>query len=336
MRYILIIGALLIAGCSTTPATISYNIAKDVITSEPEAPNEAKVNVVGIGKTEEDAKKDGFKKAIEMSFGSVLLSQEESRNNRLTKNEVDNYTSGYVDDFKIISNEYQSGKYVLNMQVTVKRSAIANRVVNATYDTAHIDGDRAITQQQSIIEATQNYEDLLNTILRDYPFKAITIKYDKTDIKIDDKGKIETTVWVKLRWNQNYNDALMETLEKVSGCKMRPWYMSFKSDPNCNGEKQISASSNKYGYNNFYFHQDTWMKINNSLSRSFDIKVSIYDKGGKLLSTQCNTFNDNLLQAYNNTKEFYINHYFVYTWGVNITDIKGADRVDVSIENYCR
>jgi hypothetical protein len=58
---------------------------------------------VGNGTTLENAKNDAFRNAITMIVGTAVLSERESRKDNLTKDDLINYSAGYVDRYQIIN-----------------------------------------------------------------------------------------------------------------------------------------------------------------------------------------------------------------------------------------
>jgi hypothetical protein len=68
------------------------------------APFANALQVSGEGATLEEAKLNAFRTAIEFAAGSVVVSERESHNYKLVRNEILVYSAGYVTDYKIISS----------------------------------------------------------------------------------------------------------------------------------------------------------------------------------------------------------------------------------------
>ena len=66
------------------------------------------VDVESYASTFEEAKKEGFRLAVEYAVGSLILSETEVRSDRMKRDEIITYASGFVEDFKILSREKNS------------------------------------------------------------------------------------------------------------------------------------------------------------------------------------------------------------------------------------
>jgi len=69
MKFILFLASLLLAGCATTQGNHS-------------------IRVSGIGNNFENARHDAFVKAIEYKMGTLILSERETHNFKLVKNDI--------------------------------------------------------------------------------------------------------------------------------------------------------------------------------------------------------------------------------------------------------
>ena len=87
------------------------------------------VRVIGIGKSLDEAKQNALKMAVQYRAGIVLLSDRESRNLELVKNEISAYSAGYVDYFSIISQKIVNGNYEIILDVFVSDSRISQRLL---------------------------------------------------------------------------------------------------------------------------------------------------------------------------------------------------------------
>ena len=79
------------------------------------------IEVAGQGRNPEEARLNGFRLAVEQAVGSVIASETEVNNSRVTRDEIISYASGYVDRYEIVKSEPQGAGYQVNMKVWIKK-----------------------------------------------------------------------------------------------------------------------------------------------------------------------------------------------------------------------
>lgn len=173
------------------------------------------IQVTAEGSDLDRAKQSAFRMAVERTVGTVIASETETADHRIKRDEIITYASGYVSDYKIVTQAtYQSRTWV-KMEIWVKHSAIANRLLSKAESTQNINGLRLSEQVASInYERDQGYR-ILSVVMDDYPARA----YDIFDQTIETKyfnRKPEITIEFSLRYNQHYIRALWETLKNTS------------------------------------------------------------------------------------------------------------------------
>ena len=87
MRLLLLTVCFILTGCASTSKSDNY------------------LRTSGVGNTYEEAKNNAFREAIEYQVGVVIASERESYNDKLIKNEILAYSSAFVDEYKIISQQ---------------------------------------------------------------------------------------------------------------------------------------------------------------------------------------------------------------------------------------
>lgn len=178
------------------------------------------ITVVGVGNNIEQAKLNGFRTAIELYVGTVIVSERDYHNYRNIKNELLVYSSGYVDRYQIISTQDIDDQIRLVMDVTVSTNKISNRILGKFSSNEFIDGDRFKAQVDSFTEERNNADKLLANVLKDYPYRAFTIEQKNYRIESIDRNLFLVMPY-KLSWNYNYLVALSNVLEKTQDAKPR-------------------------------------------------------------------------------------------------------------------
>jgi len=193
MRLLLIAVCFVLTGCATTSKTDNY------------------IRTTGLGNTYEEAKNNAFKEAIEYHLGVVISSERESIKDNLTKNDILAYSSGFVDEYKIVSQQNIDNKVQLVVDVKLSTVRLSDRILAKGKDSKNIDGVKHDSQYKSFLENKQNGDRLLTSVLNDYPKRAYNITQGAYVVKIDSNRNLILTVPYTMQWNPNYiasfNDA---------------------------------------------------------------------------------------------------------------------------------
>ena len=119
------------------------------------------IEVAGQGADAEEARKNGFRLAVEQAIGSLISSESEVQNGRLIRDEIISYAAGYVSNFEIVSTENVNRGSRVVMRVWVKRSALANRLLNESKQSGQVDGATAAVSFKTIVNERQTGDQLL-------------------------------------------------------------------------------------------------------------------------------------------------------------------------------
>lgn len=168
------------------------------------------VRVVGRGSTFEEAKTNAFKTAVEFRVGMVLLSDRETKNHELTKREIAIYSSGYVDNYKLLNQRVHNNQFEVVMDVFVSDSKISRRLLSNGIAIQQFENSRHSEQINSIIVEKQNGDKLLKQVMNDYPFKAYNIKQLPYQLKFDSQRNLQLFVPYEIKWNENFVNAYRE------------------------------------------------------------------------------------------------------------------------------
>lgn len=249
------------------------------------------VTVKSYGKDETEARKQGFQLAIEHVVGQLILSDREVVDNQVVRNEIIQYSSGYVSKYEVKSKETIGRDVVLVIDVWVKQSKIAQRLVNHSTDKSRIDGKNIKARLESVNNQTANGDRVLNAVLNDYPLRAFSIQ--TKNITIDSSRAVTMTIPVVIRWNPEYLQSLGEALVKTN--------------------EGVLYSDRKHGYRlavrtggwipKTY---DVWTAdykrytMFNSTFSDIAVKVEVFDEFNNPVLTRCVSFNHEMTKFINN------------------------------------
>jgi hypothetical protein len=202
LRYILC-ASLVLAGCSSTKQS---GITKPI-------------HVTCEGRSFDHAKNVCFSNAIEFAVGAVVVSDMEVRNSRLAKDEILKHSSGYVDDFNITNRVDQPNRVMLSMDVTVKQSKIAERIIGAQKPTGEVNGQRLGAQYSTFMQNKDTGDKLLSTILKDFPRYSFVVEKGEVLYQVDINRNPVIVVPFTIKWNYKYLQSLNEALSITSDAK---------------------------------------------------------------------------------------------------------------------
>lgn len=267
VRLLFVVACLIFAGCSSTNSGLRNN---------------GKFTVTGVGSTFDEAKNDGFARAVEFAVGAVILTDTQVKNDKLIKDEIVKHSAGYVDDFTILSRVVGDNKVTLKMEVQVRSSKIAERVLNISSDSSRVQGQKISAQYQTFMQDRKTGDKLLETVLRDYPSKAFNVTKGDAVFGLDKDRNAYISIPFELRWNYNYLKALNEALSIVQdgkgGGKQDILYVSSKNPKNW-----VLGETSAYFFNDSYRYNRIQQRMNGNVI----VIATISDNNGKQLFTAC-------------------------------------------------
>lgn len=196
LRLLAIVACLILTSCASTK-TDSY------------------IRVTGEGATQEQAKQNAFREAVQIRVGSVVLSERESSLRKLERDDINVYSAGYVDDYKIVSVERTNGTVKVTLDVLVADSKLVNNRLNSGKVANQIEGDRANTNYRTFMDQKLRGDKLLNSVLKTYPESAYIIQQKNYSVSVNAYRNIVLQVPYKLTWNYNYIVSFNEALDLI-------------------------------------------------------------------------------------------------------------------------
>jgi len=230
MRLLLLAVCFILTACASTSKSDNY------------------FRATGIGNTYEEAKHNAFKEAIEYQVGVVIASERESYNEKLVKNEILAYSSAFVDEYKIISQQNIGNKVQVVVDVKLSLLRLSDRILSKGKDSKNLDGAKHDNQYKSFLENKQNGDKILASVLNDYPRRAYDIKQSDYVVKIDAYRNLTLTIPYELSWNPNYIASFHDAVRLVSDGKPQLWTAE-------KGIAQQYPSTVRVGTEKYYFNE---------------------------------------------------------------------------------
>jgi len=191
IRLLVVVACLMLNACASIPNS-----------------SDKYIRATGTGNSFDEAKQKAFQQAIEIKVGSFIDSERQSFNQKLVRDDIFVYSAGYVDDFKVVSQNTLGNKIVVTVDVLVASSKLSNRILSQGKSAGVFENRQHITQHQTYLQNRQNGDKILQAVLNDYPQRAYNITQHPYNIKIDGNRNAYLYIPFTVRWNFNYLESL--------------------------------------------------------------------------------------------------------------------------------
>jgi hypothetical protein len=181
------------------------------------------VDVVSEGRSVEQARSEGFRTAVNQAVGSVVATQTQTQNQRLIRDEIINYSSGFVDRFEILEQQNLGNQVRLKMRVWVAESRLAHRLLGQSYDSQSVPGGRIGAQVETLLEERQQGDRLIEAVMADYPHRAFDVRVGKSRVQFDNYRQASIISDVTIRWDTRFTEAVRTTLRKTQDPAKHAW-----------------------------------------------------------------------------------------------------------------
>ena len=174
------------------------------------------IRATGTGNSFDEAKQKAFQQAIEIKVGSFIDSERQSFNQKLVRDDILVYSAGYVDDFKVVSQNNLGNKVVVTVDVLVASSKLSNRILSHGKSAGVFENRKHDAQYQTFLQNRQNGDKILEAVLNDYPQRAYNITHHPYSIKVDANRNAYLYVPFTVKWNFNYLESLRAALDLLA------------------------------------------------------------------------------------------------------------------------
>jgi hypothetical protein len=164
------------------------------------------VRVRGQGPTEEEARTQAYKKAVEYAVGAYVASGTEVVNGEVTVKKIIKYSSGYVDRFDMV--EVGNG-YVI-MDVYVRTSKIAAGLLGEGKTSGKIDGAQIAATTSTLLDSKKNGDEALKMVLDKFKQSAYVVSTSKYQFRMNEQRQMVIDIPYKVQWNYDYLVAMAQ------------------------------------------------------------------------------------------------------------------------------
>lgn len=173
------------------------------------------VQVQAHGRDETDAREQLFRLAVNQAVGSLLLSHSQVRDGDVIRRDIVNYSSGHIHDFRYLSQERHHDGVLIRADVWVRKSRIADRLLNESRAAGQVEGGRIAAQIETFQAERQGADRVLTAVLSDYPRRAFDITVGKTRVSVHNRDTY-LEIPISIRWNPKFVASLAETVRTVN------------------------------------------------------------------------------------------------------------------------
>jgi len=163
----------------------------------------------------EKAKQQAFRLASEQVAGTVVLSESELRNNNLSRNEIITYSSGLIDEFRIVSRSDEPGSVRLVVDIWIQDSVMAQRLLARSATEKGINGADLATRTDSILDERSRGDAVFQAVLRDFPRRAFAVKMSRPQITMDPNRNVVVFSDIEIAWDKKYLAAVYDAAQKT-------------------------------------------------------------------------------------------------------------------------
>lgn len=201
------------------------------------------IEVEGIGQTADESRQNGLKLAVEEAVGSVIATESEVQNYQLHRDEIIAYSSGHVRDFEILSTKSEDGLIKTRMNVWVKRSTLADRLMNESEQVDQIQGQRVGAAFESQMQEKQQGDRVIDAVLRDFPKNAFLVEMEQTSFDMNYLRRPTMIIPITVSWAKEYLDAFEDAITTTAQIdhidKCNGWLINMRKG-SCNSATYIN------------------------------------------------------------------------------------------------
>lgn len=306
------------------------------------------IRVRGEGPNFVTARQNGLRLAVEQAVGTLVLSETHVRDQRIVRDEIITYASGFVDRYELVDADYVDRVNRVTMDVWVSESRIANRLLNESVGTGTIDGNRLALQVETLQHERATGDQVLETVLRDFPQRAFDVKVDRTNLEIGTQRNLQVDIPYSVAWNETFLNSLFESLRRTGSEPARCWWPT----PECTRRERRQFTINGVSFDDMV--RPAAVVKHMAVDNKPAVELNIVDAHGRTLVKNCQMilFSNMENMPYNvPTRYFFqvsdrtvhvdrtyrINGIFRLNLGQDVQNLRTAQRIEVRIvpEKQC-
>lgn len=274
-----------------SPATVVITVGRWIYEQHRQDPV-YEITVQGSGQTEQEAREQAFRLAVNEAIGSLVLSQTEVVNQEVARNIVINYSSGYVQRFQLLgSSQLDDGRLAMRYRVWVKRSTLANGLFGDSRSGNTVEGQQVAQSLRSLEHEQRQGDALLESVLRNFPAKAFDIGTPRAQFRLDNQRRPSMWVEFDLVWHRPWVDSLGQVLSQTSQISSRDpcaQYSVSCSDRTYYAQIALAPGASRIQQQGIYRDEARWLLIKQHLLDTWPVlRIQLRDHSGSIQHDGC-------------------------------------------------
>lgn len=205
------------------------------------------VTGVGIGKDQDEAKKQAFRNAIENAIGTFINSESLTNNYRLIDDEILTYSSGYISNYEILNTTKLNNNLIeIQIRAEVYKNVVKNKLKELKLNKVEVDGGSLFAEAFTQTEMKKDASLLLKNFFIDYPEDFYIVKVSEPIVLDTDLQKNQALIEYKLRieWNLEKFQKMIDIF-KIIDNDFPPEYKIYITDNYEKTNKRLIAKFSK-------------------------------------------------------------------------------------------
>ncbi len=182
---------------------------------------EKEVVMIGIGTTEDKAKQQAYRSAIQSVIGAMVLSETIVENESLVRDKILSHSDGYVVKATQIgaTRQLEGGLLEVTMRITVKSEQLKAKLQSENITMASMDGQSLFAQKSTQAQAKQDAAGIIKEKVKALPASVLMAVADvpKSTQKDMGGGNLQLTIPIKLSVDTAHYKTLITDLKSTLG-----------------------------------------------------------------------------------------------------------------------
>lgn len=174
------------------------------------------VEVEGVGENQSKAKEDAYRNAVEKAVGSFVSADLVAKNDQLIKDEVLNYSAGYIEKSEVMSEGKRTdGLYFVKLKALVAKKKLTRQLEKLNIATAEVDSESIFAEAVTTSNQRDSAQKIWAKLFEDFWSKAFQVEVlGKPQLVYGPNDDIQAFFKVVVRFNRQF---LEETKDAIKG-----------------------------------------------------------------------------------------------------------------------
>ncbi|MDY7580095.1 hypothetical protein RGU70_17435 [Herbaspirillum sp. RTI4] len=179
------------------------------------SPEKVVVNATGTGSTRELAITAALLAASHQALGSLIVSTQESADDKLVRDEIIQHTTGIVNKYDVISCDRADGRYECTIKAVVSTSPLRTAAISLGAKVQTFDGGSAYAEQVSIRNSVIEGRKLVMSLVDQLSTSGMDLKLKSTAAVPTDSEMASVLIKYTVSINPEFADSMKSILSRL-------------------------------------------------------------------------------------------------------------------------